>query len=81
MGDFGTVRETVRRCQTENIPATEYSIRRWIKEGRFPVRYIGAKAIVYWPQFLDFIRCADGGGDNPKSSAASGDKRWEGVTG
>lgn len=67
-----TIREAVRRAQSEGLPVSEYSLRRWIKCGAIPVRFIGKKALVYFPALVSFVTCAEGAGDNPKPATESG---------
>lgn len=50
-----TIRETVRRAQSEGIPITEYTLRRWIREGEIPVRYAGNRALIHYPTLMHYL--------------------------
>lgn len=52
-----TIRETVQRAKADGLPVSEYSLRRWIKSGQLPVRQIGAKALLFYPNLVRFIQC------------------------
>lgn len=60
MPDVLTVRATVQRAKTEGLPLSEYGLRLLIKQGRIPVRSIGAKLLVYWPNVVAFLTCSAG---------------------
>lgn len=64
MADILTIRQTVQRAQAEELPVSEYALRLWVKQGKVPVRIAGAKQLIYWPNLLAFLTCADGS-DNP----------------
>lgn len=59
--DMLTVPATIKRAHIEGLPVTEYSIRAWIKSGALPVRRIGRKSLIYWPNLLSFLTCEQGG--------------------
>lgn len=69
MREVLTIRESVQRAQSEGLPVSEYSLRRWIKAGELPVRMIGKKALIFYPSLVSFITCEDGTGDNPRPTA------------
>ena len=60
MADVLTVRATVQRAKNEGLPISEYSLRSWIKQGKIPVRFAGAKQLVYWPNVAEFRTCSSG---------------------
>ncbi len=64
MPDVLTIPAALERARTEGLPVTEYSLRSWIKSGVLPVRRIGRKALIYWPNLRSFLAC-DEGGDIP----------------
>ena len=70
MPNVVTVREAVRRAKADGLPVTEYTLRRWIKTGAIPVRSVGAKALLFYPNLVRFLRCEDGS-DNASSSQES----------
>lgn len=67
MANVLTVRATVQRSKAEGLPISEYMLRLWIKQGKIPVRYAGAKQLVYWPNVADFLTCSNGS-DNAEMS-------------
>ncbi len=71
MPDMLTVPATIKRAKAEGLPVTEYSIRTWIKSGALPVRRIGRKSLIYWPNLLSFLIC-ERGGDIPVQSEKAG---------
>lgn len=75
MADVLTVREAVKRARAENLPITEYSLRRWIRIGAVPVRTCGSKCLLYWPNLLSFVTCEAGADNTPASEAVSGIRR------
>lgn len=65
MSDMGTIRQTVERLKTVGLPLSEYTLRLLIKRGAIPVRYAGQKALVYFPNVLDYLKCTDGSDNAP----------------
>lgn len=59
MSEVGTIRETVERLKTENIPVTEYTLRRWVRSGKIPAAHCGQKALVFYPNVLAYIQRGD----------------------
>ena len=70
MPNVVTVREAVQRAKADGLPVTEYTLRRWIKTGAIPVRNVGSKALLFYPNLVRFLRCEDGS-DNAPSSPGS----------
>lgn len=73
MPDVVTVREAVKRAKADGLPVTEYTLRRWIKTGSLPVRNVGNKALLFYPNLVRFLQCEDGADNAPM--AASGIRR------
>lgn len=63
MPQMCTVREAVSRAKAEGYPVSEYALRLWIKQGAFPIRKVGNKILVFYPNLVSFLRC-ESGGDN-----------------
>lgn len=59
MADVLTVRGAVVRAKEDGLGVSEYTLRAWIKAGRIPVVYAGAKALVYYPNILKYIQTGD----------------------
>lgn len=63
--------DALARANEDGYHFSEYALRRWIKEGRIPVRYVGKKALIYYPNLIEFLSCADGGDNQPATVAES----------
>jgi len=57
MADILTIREAVQRAKNEGIPLSDYTLRMWVRSGVIPVRLIGRKALIYYPNLLKFLQC------------------------
>ena len=57
MADVMTIREAVQRSKAEGVPVSEYTLRHWIKTGAVPVRMIGKKALLYYPNLVKYLQC------------------------
>lgn len=71
MPDVLTVREAVQRAKADGLPVAEYSLRRWIKTGAIPVRKVGSKALLFYPNLVHFLRCEDGADNFPVADETS----------
>ena len=65
MPNVVTVREAVQRAKADGLPVTEYTLRRWIKTGAIPVRNVGSKALLFYPNLVRFLQCEDGADNEP----------------
>ena len=65
MPNVVTVREAVQRAKADGLPMTEYTLRRWIKTGAVPVRTVGSKALLFYPNLVRFLQCEDGADNAP----------------
>ena len=72
MPDVVTIRQAVERSKADGLPVTEYTIRRWIKTGAIPVRTVGSKVLLYYPNLQKFLRCEDGADNVPAVGAVNG---------
>lgn len=59
MPNVVTVREAVQRAKADGIPVSEYTLRQWIRTGAVPVRKVGTKALLYYPNLIKYIQCDD----------------------
>lgn len=71
MPNVVTVREAVQRAKAEGLPVTEYTLRRWIKTGAIPVRNVGSKALLFYPNLVRFLQCEDGADNSPAAVGAA----------
>lgn len=75
--DIGTVPQHAKRAKDEGLPVSAYTIRRLIKQGIIPARYIGAKPVFSYSALLRYLSCEDGA-DNVQTAtqvAAPGIRR------
>lgn len=75
MADVLTVREAVSRSKAEGMPVSEYTLRRIIKNGLVPVRQVGQKTLLYYPNLVRYLTCADGVDNAPTVAAPTGIRR------
>lgn len=68
MANMVTVREAVQRAKSDGLPVTEYTLRHWIKTGAIPVRNVGSKALLFYPNLVRFLRCEDGADNIPATN-------------
>ena len=73
--DVVTVREAVRRSKSEGMPVSEYTLRRLVKSGKIPVRQVGQKTLLFYPNLIRFLTCEDGGDNQPATVIPSGIRR------
>lgn len=59
MADVLTIREAVQRAKNDGIPVSEYTLRRWVRMGYVPVRRIGQKVLLFYPNLVRYIQCED----------------------
>lgn len=67
-------RGTVAWLNANGYPISEYTLRLWIRQGKIPVRRAGRTMLLYRPNVIAFLECADGC-DNPPPVAAAGQIR------
>ena len=72
MPDMCTIRQAVSRLKADGLPLTEYSLRMLVKRGAVPVRFIGQKALLYYPNIISYLRCEDGGDNSPAAEVHGG---------
>ena len=70
MPNVVTVREAVQRAKADGLPVTEYTLRRWIKTGAIPVRSVGSKALLFYPNLVRVLQCEDGADNAPATFGA-----------
>lgn len=75
VSDIGTIPQRAKRARGEGIPISEYTLRRLIKQGIIPARYIGPKPVFSYSALLRYFSCEDGCDNAPATVAASGIRR------
>ena len=59
MPNVMTVQQVVARAKAEGFPISEFSLRRWLRAGDIPCRMAGNKILIYYPNLIAFLTCAD----------------------
>lgn len=57
MASVVTVRQAVQRAKADGMPVSEYTLRQWIKSGAIPVRKVGQKALLFYPNLIRYLQC------------------------
>lgn len=70
-----TIKEAARRAKEEGLPISVYGLRCLIKSGKIPVRKIGRKALIYYPNLIDFLTCESGSDNTPDVAVSFGVRR------
>lgn len=69
--DINTVPKLAQRAKTEGLPISEYTIRRLIKTGAIPARYIGPKPVASYAALVRYFSCEDGCDNAPATTVTS----------
>lgn len=69
--DINTVPKLARRAKADGLPISEYTIRRLIKQGLIPARYIGHKPLASYSAIVRYFSCEDGCDNSPATVAAA----------
>lgn len=69
MASVVTIREAVQRAKADGIPVSEYTLRLWVKNGAIPVRKVGQKVLLYYPNLVRYLQCEDGKDNQPDTVA------------
>lgn len=56
MNDILSIREAMCRLDSEGLHISEYMLRKLIKTKVLQVRYIGQKALIYYPNLESYLR-------------------------
>lgn len=66
-----SIREAVQRARDDDMPVSEYTLRSWVKSGAIPVRKVGQKVLLYYPNLVSYLQCQDGKDNQPAVVAAT----------
>ena len=78
MPNVVTIREAIQRAKSDGVPVSEYTLRLWVKNGAIPVRKVGQKVLLYYPNLVRYLQCEDGKDNQPAVVAATpGIRRME----
>lgn len=75
MADVLTIKEAVHRSKVEGLPVSEYTLRRIVKSGLVPIRRVGQKTLLYYPNLVRYLTCADGADNTPAVVVPTGIRR------
>ena len=59
-----TIREAVARAAADQLPVSEYTLRKWIKAKEIPVRMAGTKMLIYYPNLVRYLTCGERSAEN-----------------
>lgn len=65
MPNVVTIREAVQRAKADGLPVSEYTIRRWVRTGAIPIRKVGQKVLLFYPNLVRYLQCEDGADNIP----------------
>lgn len=65
MANMVTIRQALPRLSDDGMQMSEYSLRLLIKRGAIPVRYVGKKALIFYPNIVSYLQCINGGDNSP----------------
>lgn len=65
MKDLLSIHKTAERCKAEGIPLAEHAIRRFVKTGDLPAVQTGRRALVYFPNVIEFVKNGNNQQDEP----------------
>ena len=57
MSNVLTIREAVQRAKSDGMPVSEYTLRQWIRSGAIPVRKVGQKVLLFYPNLIRYLQC------------------------
>lgn len=69
MPNVVTIREAVQRSKDDGMPVSEYTLRHWIKSGAIPVRKIGQKVLLFYPNLVKYLQCEESKGNQIEVTA------------
>lgn len=69
--DINTVPKLAQRAKADGLPCSEFHIRRLIKQGIIPARYIGPKPVASYSAIVKYFMCEDGQDNIPATAATS----------
>lgn len=75
MPNVVTIKEVAKRAKAEGLPISEYALRCTIKAGKIPVRRIGPKTLLFYPNLVRYLRCDDGADNTPDVTVSFGIRR------
>lgn len=71
MAEMMKTRPCVKRANSEGFEISEYALRKLIHTGAIPVRKTGRDYLIYYPNLIRYLKCEDGGDNQPATVAAA----------
>ncbi|MBQ3529768.1 MAG: hypothetical protein IJA47_04665 [Oscillospiraceae bacterium] len=71
MNDINTVPKLAAKAKADGLPISEYTIRKLIKQGTIPARYIGKKPVASYTALVRYFSCEDGCDNAPATVVAA----------
>ncbi len=75
MTNVVTIREAIQRAKADGLPISEYTLRQWVRTGAVPTRKVGQKALLFYPNLVRYLQCADSCDNEPVAEAQGGIRR------
>lgn len=75
MADVLTIKQAAQRAKEEGLAISAYGLRCLIKSGKIPVRKIGSKTLLFYPNLVRYLRCDDGADNAPEMTVSFGVRR------
>ena len=75
--DINSIPKLAQRAKTDGLPVSEREIRRLIKQGIIPARYVGAKALASYASIVRYFSCEDGCDNAREMYLHNGNRRVE----
>jgi hypothetical protein len=66
MNDLLSIHDTAERCKAEGLPLSEKAIRRFVKTGDLAAIQTGKKALVFFPNIIELVKCGNNQLDRSK---------------
>ena len=77
--DIKTIPKLAQRAKADGLPISAYTIRRLIRQGTLPARYIGPKPVASYSALVRYFSCEDGCDNAPAALVTgSGIRRVDG---
>lgn len=54
-----SIRGVVARLRADGLPISERAIRNWVRSGELPCRFSGEKALLFYPNVLEYLHSGE----------------------
>ena len=69
--DIMNMKQVVQRAADNNIPLSEYTLRRAVRSGQLPCRIVGRTYLISWDNVMRWLRCEDMEDSTPADDATA----------